>query len=198
MTRIGILGGTFNPLHVGHLICAQEAITQLGLERVIFMPVAAPPHKLVAGDPGPEARLRMCTLATEDDGRLDVSDIEVERGGTSYTVDTLRELHESVGDDELTLILGSDVARALPEWREPDEVLSLARIAVCERAGVGHEAVMTAIGALGDSGRIDFFEMPRIDLSSSEIRARIGNDEPIRYLVPDSVCDEIERNGWYT
>ena len=143
-------------------------------------------------------RLKLCALATEDDDRLDVSDIEIERGGTSYTVDTLRELHESAPEDELTLIVGGDVAQGLPAWREPEQVLSLARIAVTERAGIGHGAVMEGLGELADSGQIDFFETVRADISSSAIRARISHDEPIRYLVTDPVREEIERRGWYT
>ncbi|HWI22695.1 MAG TPA: hypothetical protein VNT22_08790, partial [Baekduia sp.] len=140
------------------MLLAQEAITQLGLERVILMPVAEPPHKELAQDPGAEQRLALCVLATEEDARLDVSDIEVERGGTSYTVDTLRALHESAPEDELTLIVGGDVAAGLPTWREPEEILSLARIAVAERDGVGHQSVIEALGSLADGGQIDFFE----------------------------------------
>ena len=198
MSRVGILGGTFNPPHVGHLICAQEALTQLGLDRVVLMPVFAPPHKDVANDPGPDVRLKLCVLATEDDPQLEVSDIEIEREGTSYTVDTLRELHETAPDDELTLIVGADVAQALPDWHEPEEVLSLARIAVTERGGVGHADVLKGMGSLADSGQIDFFEMMRIDVSSSAIRQRLSHDEPVRYLLTDPVREEIERRGWYT
>lgn len=171
---------------------------QLGLDRVVLMPVFEPPHKEIANDPGADVRLKLCVLATEDDDRIDVSDIEIEREGTSYTVDTLRELHETAPEDELTLIVGADVARALPSWREPEEVLSLARIAVTEREGVGHIDVTAGMGALADSGRIDFFEMPRMDVSSSEIRQRLSHDEPVRYLLTDPVREEIERRGWYT
>jgi nicotinate-nucleotide adenylyltransferase len=198
VSSVGIFGGTFNPPHIGHLICAQEAMTQLGLDRVVFMPVHAPPHKEIHHDPGPEARLKLCVLATDEDDRLEVSDIEIERGGTSYTVDTLRELHETAPEDDLTLIVGGDVAQGLATWREPEEVLSLARLAVTERAAVGHAAVLEAIGPLADSGQIDFFEMLPVGISSSSIRERVSHDEPIRYLVPDVVREEIERNGWYT
>jgi nicotinate-nucleotide adenylyltransferase len=198
MSRVGILGGTFNPPHVGHLICAQEAMMQLGLDRVVLMPVFEPPHKEIEHDPGADVRLKLCILATDDDPRLDVSDIEIEREGTSYTVDTLRELHETAPDDELTLIVGADVAKALPDWHEPEEVLSLARIAVTQRGDDGHTAVLEGMGELADSGQIDFFEMQRVDISSTAIRQRISHDEPIRYLVTDPVREEIERRGWYT
>jgi nicotinate-nucleotide adenylyltransferase len=198
MNRVGILGGTFNPPHVGHLLCAQEALTQLGLDRVVLMPVYEPPHKDIPNDPGPDVRLKLCVLATEDDPRLDVSDIEIAREGTSYTVDTLRELRETAPDDDLTVILGADVAKGLQSWREPEEVLSLARIAVTERAGEGHSDVIEGLGSLADSGEIDFFEMPRVDVSSSSIRERLSHDEPVRYLLTDPVREEIERRGWYT
>ena len=198
MARVGILGGTFNPPHVGHLICAQEALVQLGLDRVVLMPVFEPPHKEIANDPGADVRLKLCVLATEDDDRIDVSDIEIEREGTSFTVDTLRELRETAPENDLTLIVGADVAQGLSSWKEPEEVLSLARIAVTERAGVGHKSVIEAMGALAASGQVDFFEMPRMDVSSSAVRQRLSHDEPVRYLLTDPVREEIERRGWYT
>jgi len=171
---------------------------QLGLDRVVLMPAYDPPHKDIANDPGADVRLKLCVLATEDDPRLDVSDIEIEREGTSYTVETLRELKDAAPDDELTLIVGADVAKGLPGWHEPEEVLSLARIAVTERGEDGHAAVLAGMGELADSGQIDFFEMLRVDISSTSIRQRISHDEPIRYLVTDPVREEIERRGWYT
>lgn len=196
MARVGIFGGAFNPPHLGHLLLAQEALTQLGLERVILMPACEPPHKDIPQDPGADERLKLCVLATDDDPRLDVSDIELRRGGTSYTVETLRELRETAPDDELTLILGGDAAQGLPAWREPEEILSLARIAVAERDGIGHQAVMAALA--GFDAEIDFFEMVRVDVSSSMVRERLAADEPVRYLIPDAVREEIERHGWYT
>ncbi len=131
--RIGILGGTFNPPHVGHLVMAQEAHAQLGLDKVVLMPVALPPHKLLREDPGAEQRFELCRLAVAKDERLEVSRLELDRGGTSYTVDTLREIHAGSPEDELTFIVGGDVAQGLPSWREPEAVLELAQRAVAER-----------------------------------------------------------------
>src|SRR5919107_4273587 len=133
MASIGILGGTFNPPHIGHLVCAQEARAQLGLDRVLVVPVHTPPHKEAIDDPGPEARLALCRAAIGDDEELEVSTLEIERGGPSYTVDTLRALHGSREGDDLTFIAGGDMASSLPSWREPEAVLELARMAVAER-----------------------------------------------------------------
>jgi nicotinate-nucleotide adenylyltransferase len=197
MHRIGILGGTFNPPHIGHLVIAQEAYDQLGLERVVLMPVSSPPHKHAREDPGPEARLALCELAVAGDERLEVSAMELERGGPSYTVDTLRELHARAPEDELTFIVGGDMAHSLPAWREPEALLSLARLAVAEREGVRREDILRRLAPLAPPQRVAFFDMPRIDVSSSALRRRIAAARPIRYLVPDAVVAEIEASGLY-
>ena len=197
MARLGILGGTFNPPHLGHLVCAQEAHAQLGLGRVLLMPVSAPPHKELVADPGPEHRVALCRRAAESDERLEVSTLEVDRGGPSYTVDTLRELHEKQPEDELTFIVGGDMARSLPAWRAPEEVLSLAVLAVAERRDAAREEIAAALGELGSGGRVEFLDMPRIDVSSSMIRERVANGRPIRYLVPAGVERYIAEQGLY-
>ncbi len=195
--RLGILGGTFNPPHIGHLVCAQEACAQLGLDRVVLMPAGRPPHKQVDGDPGGEARRALCELAIAGDVRLAVSDLELRRPGLSFTVDTLRALHEHSPQDELTFIVGGDMARSLPSWREPEAVLSLATLAVGERGDDDRTAIAAAIAPLAGAERMRWFDMPRIDISSSLVRERVAAGEPIRDLVPDAVADAIERNGWY-
>jgi nicotinate-nucleotide adenylyltransferase len=197
MSHIGILGGTFNPPHMGHLVMAQEALDQLDLDRVVFMPVAAPPHKEAREDPGAEARIELCRLAVADDERFDVSDLEVRRGGASYTVDTLRELHELEPEHDLTFIVGGDMAQSLPAWREPEAVLALARLAVAEREGVHREDVARRLEGLHRGGRVAFFDMPRIDISSSAIRRRVAEGRPIRYLVPDAVAAAIAERDLY-
>src|SRR3712207_1149679 len=120
--RLGILGGSFNPPHVGHLLMAQEAHAQLGLDKVVLMPVASPPHKRLEDDPGPEERYEMTRLAVAKDDRLEVSRLEIDRGGPSYTADTLREIHATAAGDELVLIVGGDMAHSLPAWREHEAV----------------------------------------------------------------------------
>jgi nicotinate-nucleotide adenylyltransferase len=197
LARIGILGGTFSPPHVGHLACAEAALSQLGLDRLLLMPVALPPHKDAGEDPGPEHRLAMCRLAAAGDERIEVSELEVDRGGPSYTVDTLRALHEASPQDELTFVAGGDMAASLPGWRQPEEVLRLARFAVAEREGAGRAEVERALTGLDGRDRVVFFDMPRIDVSSSAIREGIAAGRPVRDLVPDAVARYIELHGLY-
>jgi nicotinate-nucleotide adenylyltransferase len=198
MASVGILGGTFNPPHIGHLVCAQEARAQLELDRVVLMPVHTPPHKEAIDDPGPDARLALCQAAIAGDDELETSALEIERGGPSFTVDTLRALHGSREGDDLTFIVGGDMASSLPSWREPEAVLELARVAVAEREEHRRQEIAERLGALrGAHERVVFFTMPRLDISSSDIRRRIAEGRPIRWLVPAEVCDEIERRGLY-
>jgi nicotinate-nucleotide adenylyltransferase len=197
MGHIGILGGTFNPPHMGHLVMAQEALDQLDLDRVVLMPVAVPPHKEAAEDPGAAARVELCRLAVAGDERLDVSTLEVERGGASFTVDTLRELHDLEPEHDLTFIVGGDMAQSLPAWREPEAILRLARLAVAEREGVRREDIARRLDPLHDGDRVVFFDMPRIDVSSSGIRRRVAEGRPIRYLVPDAVAEAVAERGLY-
>jgi nicotinate-nucleotide adenylyltransferase len=195
--RIGILGGTFNPPHLGHLAMAQEAHAQLGLDRVVLMPVFIPPHKVLDDDPGPEARYDLCRLAVAKDERFAVSRIELDRGGPSYTVDTLRTIHAGSPGDDLTFIVGGDVAQGLPSWREPEAVLDLATIAVAEREGIRRQDIAERVSALPGAGRLVFFDFPRMDISSSQVRRRVREGRPIRYLVPDDVARVIGARGYY-
>ena len=194
--RVGILGGTFNPPHLGHLVCAQEAHAQLDLDVVLWIPTNVPPHKEAPEDPGGRARLALCEAAIAGDARFEVSRIELERAGPSYTVDTLRLLSDQAPEDELIFIAGGDMARSLPSWREPEQVLSMATFAVAERAGAARHDIAEQLRALSDA-EVTFFAMPRIDLSSSDVRRRVAEGRPIRYLVPDAVAGEIERQGLY-
>ena len=198
MARLGILGGTFNPPHLAHLVCAREAREQLGLDRVVLMPVHRPPHKPLPDDPGPEHRVRMCELAAAGEERLEVSRLEVDRGGRSYTVDTLRVLHERSPGDHLTFVVGGDMARSLAEWRAPDEVLELAELAVFEREGAGRREIEPAVASVGAAGeRVRYLEMPRMDVSSSQVRTRVAAGRSIRCLVPEPVADYIAEHGLY-
>jgi nicotinate-nucleotide adenylyltransferase len=190
--RVGILGGAFNPPHIGHLVCAQESLIQLELESVLFVPVGEAPHRELENDPGPETRLEMVELAIEDDDRFAGSRMEIDRDGPSYTSDTLRELHAAQPDDEHVLILGGDQAAALPEWHEPEQVLELAQVAVIERSNWSRNAVGIRVGRLKGAERIRYLDMPVIQVSSSSIRRRIAAGLPIRYLVPDRVASFID------
>jgi nicotinate-nucleotide adenylyltransferase len=196
--RIGVLGGTFNPPHLGHLVCAQEAYLQLGLARVMLVPARIPPHKPVDEEPGVEHRLEMCRLAIAgDEQRFEVSDLEAGREGPSYTVDTLEQLHSRISDSELFLIVGGDIAVGLPSWHEPDRVLSLATVAVAERPGTGRAAVEQALGRLRGGERARFFDMPEIGVSSTMLRDRVRTGVPTRYLMPDAVRSYIDRHQLY-
>jgi nicotinate-nucleotide adenylyltransferase len=195
--RVGILGGAFNPPHIGHLVCAQESLIQLELESVLFVPVGEAPHRELENDPGPETRLEMVELAIEDDDRFAGSRMEIDRDGPSYTSDTLRELHAAQPDDEHVLILGGDQAAALPEWHEPEQVLELAEVAVVERSNWSRNAVGIRIGRLKGAERIRYLDMPVIQVSSSSIRRRIAAGLPIRYLVPDRVASFIDSKDLY-
>jgi len=194
MARIGLLGGTFNPPHLGHLVCASEAHNQLELDRVLLLPTREPPHKALEADPGVEHRVAMCAAAVAGDERLGVSRADADRPGPSFTVDALRALR----GDELTFIVGGDMAHSLPTWREPEVVLALARLGVAEREGVGRADIVERLSGLpGAAGRVDFFAMPRLDVSSSLVRRRLATGRPVRYLVPDAVAGYIARERLY-
>jgi nicotinate-nucleotide adenylyltransferase len=195
--RVGILGGAFNPPHLGHLVCAQEALVQLELDRVVFVPVGEAPHRTLEDDPGPEARLEMVELAMADDERFAASRIEMDREGPSYTADTLEQLRADAPDDELFLILGGDQAAALASWHEPEKVLERATLAVFERMSWGRNAIIIKIGRMPGAERVRYLDMPLIQVSSSSIRRRVREGVPIRYLVPDKVVEYIATNELY-
>ncbi len=195
--RVGVLGGTFNPPHLGHLVCAQEAFQQLKLDRVLLIPTLIPPHKVLHDDPGPAHRLELCRLAIADDERFGVSDLELYRDGPSYTVDTLEELHATVQDSELYLIVGGDIATGLPDWRKPERVLELATLAVADREGTPRASVEVALDQVAGGERVRFFSMPQLAISSTLVRRRVHSGHAVRYLVPDRVIEYIERHRLY-
>ena len=196
MARLGLLGGTFNPPHIGHLVCAQQALAQLELDRVLLVPVYEPPHKGMEYDPGVEHRVAMCERAVEGDDRLAVSRVEAEVPGPSFTVDTLRRLHDRCRGDQLTFVVGGDMAFSLPTWREPEAILELAELGVAEREGVRRGDITERLSGLA-TDRVRFFDMPRLDVSSSLIRRYVAAGRPIRYLVPDPVVHYIATAGLY-
>jgi nicotinate-nucleotide adenylyltransferase len=195
--RIGILGGAFNPPHIGHLVCAQEAFVQLELDKVVFVPTGQAPHREIEEDPGAEARFEMCEAAIDGDERFEASRVELEREGPSYTADTLRGLHESGPDDELFLLLGGDQAASLASWHEPEQVLELATLGVVERVGYTRSTIAIQVGRLKGADRVRYLDMPVMQVSSTSVRRRVAAGLPIRYLVPERVVDYIESNGLY-
>jgi nicotinate-nucleotide adenylyltransferase len=163
----------------------------------VLVPFREPAHRTLDRDPGAEVRLTMCEHAIAGDARFGVSRIEIDREGPSYTVDTLRELRARSPEDELVLLIGGDQAAALNTWREPEELMSLALLGVAERDEWRQEEIVERLGSLCDPERIRFFDMPRMEVSSTMIRGRAAAGRPIRYLVPDRVADFVGARSLY-
>jgi nicotinate-nucleotide adenylyltransferase len=191
--RIGILGGTFDPVHTGHLIIGQEVLRRLGLERMFFMPSAEPPHKRYPEMAPVEARAEMVGLAVVDNPTFALSRIELERPGTSYTVETLRRLRQRLGAGvDLYLVLGADNAVEMPTWCDPEGVLGLAQVTVVDRPEFDRRRIAPQLAR-----HMTFLETPLLEISSTDIRARVKAGQPIRYLVPEQVARFIETHGLY-
>ncbi len=193
--RLGILGGSFDPPHVAHLAIASEACHALHLERVLFVPAAAPPHKGTEERTSAAVRLELTSLAVDDDLRFTVSGIEIERG-LVYTVDTLRAVDERYADHDLVFIMGSDSLLQLESWHQPEELLSLCSLAVAPRPGDAPEAIAAAAARWSDY-QVRVLDVPLLDVSSSSVRARAAQGRPIRYLVPRRVEQYIQETGLY-
>jgi nicotinate-nucleotide adenylyltransferase len=194
--RLGILGGTFDPIHVGHLEAARAAIDCARLDRVLFIPSARPPHRPDAHAPA-GARLEMCRLAVEGEPRFEVSDIEVRRGGPSYTVDTLMGLRKARPADDLHLILGWDAAKLFRTWHKPASVMQLALIVVVSRPGITapHPDELRAAGL--DPQRVISCLGITPDVSSSALRREIASGASIAGQVPDAVQRYIAAHDLY-
>jgi nicotinate-nucleotide adenylyltransferase len=161
------------------------------------MPVGEAPHKAIEQDPGAQTRYELCLLAAREVEGLSVSRHEVDRDGPSYSIDTLRVMREKSPRDELFFIMGGDQARALRDWREPEEMLRLATVAVAARDSGSREQVTQAVAGLAGSERLRFFSMPRIEVSSSMVRERVAAGRPIDLFVPAAVADRIRHTGLY-
>ena len=181
-----MLGGTFDPVHVGHLLLAEEAREQLGLERVLFVPAGQPWRKAGKRISKATDRLAMLRLAAEDNPAFEVSDLEVSRLGPSYTGETLASIRAEHKDAEIFFIMGEDALADLPNWRDPDRIVELAMLAVARRPSDSPEDRDLELMAIAP-GREVWLSMPRIDVSSSEIRARVHKSLSVRYRVPDAV-----------
>jgi nicotinate-nucleotide adenylyltransferase len=177
-------------------VLAQEAASQLGLDRVLLVPAGEAPHRRIEPEPGRDVRLEMTRAAAVGDGLLEASDVEVSREGPSYTSQTLEALSESQGDD-LWFLMGADVAASLEAWHEPARVLELARLGIAARAGTQLDEAEAALERLGGADRAEIVRMPEIGVSSTRIRRRVAQGRPIRYLVPDGVLELIEAEGLY-
>ena len=187
--RLGVFGGTFDPPHLGHLIVASDIYAELELDRLVFVPAAAPPHKRGRVHASAERRLEMVRAAVAADPRFTVDDLELQREGESYSVDTLREFRAREPDAELFFIIGVDQLREIDSWRQPEEVARLATLVVVSREGDEADLDMAF--------PVRAVSVTRIDLSATRIRERVERREPIRYLVPDEVREIIEREKLY-
>jgi nicotinate-nucleotide adenylyltransferase len=205
---LGILGGTFNPPHLGHVAVALSAREELGLERVLLMPAGSPPHKPAgegSSDPGASHRLRMCRLAVEGIEGVSACALETERGGPSYTVDTLRAIHASHPDAELTFIVGADIANTLASWREPAQLLDLAHLAVAARSGTDRQQLLDTVAGIEPAhadgqprvSRAQFLTMGTIEVSSSAVRERAARGAPIEGMVGPAVARYIAAHDLY-
>jgi len=163
----------------------------------MLVPARIPPHKPVDDEPGVKHRLEMCRVAVEGARWLEVSDLEVQRPGPSYTVDTLEELSLRTPDSDLSLIVGADVAVGLPSWHQPERVLSLAVLSVAQRPGTARAAVERALAQVPGGDRACFFDMPEIGISSTMLRDRVRAGQPTKYLMPDAVREYIDSHGIY-
>lgn len=197
MGRIGILGGTFDPIHLGHLILAEQAWELLELEKVLFIPAADPPHK--AGRPVLESehRYEMVRLAVQGNDHFECSRREMDRPGPSYTVDTLEQLHADLpGDTQLYLIVGADEAQNLMKWRTPYAIKEFATIVVANRPGLTARDVIDSLPSDFSAGIIAL-KIPGVEISSTNIREQVTVGRTVKYLVPDAVENYIRTNGLY-
>ncbi len=201
--RLGVLGGTFDPVHLAHLVIAEEARFQFGLEKVLFIPAAKSPHKKERQDSPTSRRYRMVELAIEDNRHVEASPIEIERGGISYTIDTLHELHEIYGPEtEIFFITGTDAIREIQAWKDPLEVLRESRFIVATRPGYPFERWEEVLPKGEVNGepvinRVHLMEIPELGISATDIRRRVSAGMPYRYMVPEAVWKYIKENGLY-
>ena len=191
--KIGLFGGTFDPVHIGHLIIAAAVCDIMDLDTIIFIPSARPPHK---GSKdilfNPEERFEMLSLAVRDNPRFSVSDIEMQREGASYTIDTIREMKSKLPpDSEVSFIVGMDNLYEMELWKDPQDIIRECRILVAQRVCDNSKDLPDWIDE-----NVDMVDVPLIEISSSDIRKRIRAGRSIRYLVPDTVMKRIQDSGF--
>lgn len=188
--KVGILGGTFNPIHIGHLLIAQDALEQAGLDRVVFIPSATPPHKRLEGNASARQRLAMVEAAVAGNPAFSVDDLEIRRGGASYTVETLTELRRREPGTDYYFIIGSDSLPELPTWKDFERLAKLCRFVVVTRPGFEPGSELEPVKPVYVFGHA-------CDVASRDVRARRHRGQSIRYLVPEAVLRYIERQKLY-
>jgi len=186
--KIGILGGTFNPIHIGHLILAEEAREKLGLDKIIFVPTYLPPHKDSSDIASAKERYTMIKLAIKTNKYFSVSDVEIKRDGRSYTIDTIKEFRKRYPNDELYFITGSDLLKYLDEWKDLNEIIKMVKFVVATRPGYPLEKI---------PGYISTVAIRAVDVSAFEIRKAIKEETSFRYLLPERVFNYINKKKLY-
>ncbi|MCW5896058.1 MAG: nicotinate-nucleotide adenylyltransferase [Bacteroidetes bacterium] len=190
---IGIFGGTFNPPHVGHLIAAEHVRTELAIDRILFIPAAIPPHKVNDGIVAAHHRVQMLRLATQGNLAFEVSEIEIVRGGISYTIDTLQHLKNQHPSDGLCVLIGMDNLAEFHTWKSPERILDLATVVVTTRPGFTEDDVPNTM-----KRSVRICPVPEIAVASRQIRKRVAEKKSIRYMVPDVVREYIHRFDLYS
>lgn len=196
--RIGAFGGTFDPIHLGHLIAAEEVCATMELDKVLFVPTGQPWLKSDRMVTPARQRLEMLRLAVESNPYFEVSTVDIDRPGPSYTVDTMSDLSRQLPDAKLFFIAGLDALAELPRWREPARLLRMCQVVGMRRPGCTHLDLACVDEEIPDASRsIRIIEVPQIAISASEIRRRVAEGMPIRYQVPGVVEEYIRQNGLY-
>ena len=199
MKKVGIMGGTFNPIHNGHLFLAEHAYDQAGLDYVLFMPTMKPPHKADMSIVSAEHRINMVRLAIKNNPKFVLSDLELNRPGITYTSDTLKALKENEPDTEYYFIVGGDSLMMMSHWMDPQTVFRLSTIVAGGREQCSQEQLENQVTHLEDAydGKIILLDMPIMEISSEQIRNRLAKGETIRYYVPDEVISYIQEYDLY-
>nr|WP_296863952.1 nicotinate-nucleotide adenylyltransferase [Thermosyntropha sp.] len=199
MQRIGIMGGTFDPIHFGHLVAAEWVRFEFALDKVIFVPAGNPPHKAGREITGAEHRYRMVEMAIKDNPYFDVSPVEKERGGKSYTIDTIAYFKSVYNGAEIFFIMGADSLLTFNTWKNIDQLIDMCRFVVVTRPGYVIEPDFWEKSGLPPIAKekIKFIEIPGMDISSSEIRKRIKQNKPIKYLLPRELEEYIYEHRLY-
>jgi nicotinate-nucleotide adenylyltransferase len=197
--RIGVIGGTFDPIHLGHLIAAEEVRSRLNLQKVLFVPAGEPPHKKLQRVSPAFHRVRMVELSISTNPFFELSLVDVNRPGISYTVETLEILKKELGEStEIYFIIGMDSLAEIVTWKEPERLISLARLAVVNRPPYPTVDVTSLEEKLpGVSGRVDMVSIPGIYIASSDLQERVANCRPIKYQVMESVENYIKKHRLY-
>lgn len=194
--RVGVMGGTFNPIHIGHLVTAEEALYAFSLAEVVFVPAGQPWQKEHEDVASPEDRYLMTVIATASNPHFRVSRMEIDRPGPTYTIETLRRLRAELGDVELYFITGADAILQILTWKDPEEVLTEARFIAATRPGYDLDRLEKELPEELED-RVHVLEIPALAISSTDIRRRVGEGRPVRYLLPEGVARYVEKQGLY-